>query len=216
MAAGFIDLASIPVEVLPRHFHSLQSRACARPIWRGIQERGARCGGGFAEAISATCCRGGDFAISRRGDRRCSPRSAWLRHGARARRARRRTEARGRLSNQRARRDPARPRERQHIVREKLRAARRAGEPRQADDAGISVQRDQARPRQARRHLHHQRKRLAQGRSAVARLDHVCGHPQQDRRVGPDPGHHRQFRQRRLHRGCRSAGRQRNRVRRSS
>ena len=72
----------------------------------------------------------------------------------------------------------ARSRQRQRAVREERRSAGRPGEPRQAHDARIRVQRDQAGPHQARRRIHDQRERLAQGRGAFARLHHVCRHPQ--------------------------------------
>ena len=93
------------------------------------------------------------------------------------------------------------------------RPAGRAGEPRQADDGRGGVRPDRARQHHARRRIRRQRERLAQGRGAVARLDHVCGHPQPREGAGSAAGRHHPVRQRRLHRAGRGHRRQRGRIR---
>ena len=73
--------------------------------------------------------------------------------------------------------------------RARCRSADLPGQPRQADDGGIRLQRDQGRPPQAHRRIHGERKCLAQRRRTLAWLHHVRGDLQQGARRRPDPRH---------------------------
>ena len=125
-------------------------------------------------------------------------------------------QGRRRLRRRRADRDPDRGLERQRAVREERRRAARALQHDEADDGGIRVPRAAAGRHQAHRRIQGQRKRLAQGRRARRRLDHVRRNSQPGVGRQPAAWRHHPERQRFLHGAGRSARRQRDRVRREA
>ena len=118
-------------------------------------------------------------------------------------------EGRGRLRRRRADRDPDRGVQRQRAVREERRRIAGAVQHDEADDGRGGLQRHQERQGQAHRRIPDQRKRLAQGRRAGRRLDHVRHAQQQGVGRRPAAGRDHPERQRFLHRAGRGHGRQR-------